>query len=148
MATRYFEDLSVGETCECGSRTITEDELLWFAREYDPQPFHVDPDAAAETMYGGLIASGWHTIAVCNRLIMDGYFEEVAAIGGRGVQEIRWPAPVRPGDELTARLRIGGKSDDTRPERGLIRVPVTATVDGVPVLEMTLRTLVLRRSET
>ena len=104
---RYFEDFRVGETDEPGSHTITESEIVAFARKYDPQPFHVDPEAARATIFGGLIASGWHTCAILMRLSVDAARREQAATtGSPGIDSCRWLEPVRPGDTLTARTEV------------------------------------------
>jgi len=104
---RYFEDFRVGETGELGSHGITEAEILAFARKYDPQPFHVDPEAARGTIFGGLIASGWHTCAILMRLSVEAARgEEAAGTGSPGVDSCRWLKPVRPGDTLSARTEV------------------------------------------
>jgi len=104
---RYWEDLKVGETAELGSCAVTEAEILAFARKYDPQPFHTDPEAARRSIYGGLIASGWHTCALMMRLSVDAARrEEVATTGSPGLDSCRWLKPVRPGDVLTGRTEI------------------------------------------
>jgi acyl dehydratase len=104
---KYWEDFKVGETAELGSHTLTEPEMLAFARKYDPQPFHVDPEAARRSMFGGLIASGWHTCALMMRLSVEAMRrEEAAATGSPGVDSCRWLLPVRPGDVLTGRTEV------------------------------------------
>jgi len=104
---RYFEDFRVGETGALGTHTITEVEIVAFARKYDPQPFHVDPEAARATFFGGLIASGWHTCAILMRLSVEAARrEEAAATGSPGVDSCRWLEPVRPGDTLSARTEV------------------------------------------
>lgn len=103
----YYEDIDVGEAYEAGERTLTRDDIVEFAEEYDPQPFHVDEAAAAESPMGGLIASGWQTAAICMRLlveVMDD--EEWASLGARGVDELRWIRPVRPGDTIHVELEV------------------------------------------
>jgi acyl dehydratase len=104
--TSYFEDIAVGDTDEFGTYDVTEKEILEFAGQYDPQPFHTDPDAVAETIYGGLIASGWHTCAMTMRLLVDGHFADSAAMGARGVEKLRFPRPVRSGDSLSVRTEV------------------------------------------
>ncbi len=104
---RYWEDLKAGETAELGSCAVTEGEILAFARKYDPQPFHTDPEAARRSIYGGLIASGWHTCALMMRLSVDAARrEEAATTGSPGLDSCRWLKPVRPGDVLTGRTEI------------------------------------------
>jgi acyl dehydratase len=104
---RYWEDLEVGEATELGSCVITVGEILAFARKYDPQPFHTDPEAARRSIYGGLIASGWHTCGLLMRLSVEAARrEEVATTGSPGLDSCRWLKPVRPGDVLTGRTEI------------------------------------------
>lgn len=102
----YFEDLSVGDTETFGSYTVTREEIVEFARQYDPQPFHVDPEAAAQSPFGGLVASGWHTTAMTMRVLVDDFLARAATRGALGVDELRWYDPVRPGDTLSARSEV------------------------------------------
>ena len=106
MALRYFEDFSVGQSLELGGYTVTREEILAFARQFDPQPFHTDEERAKTSLYGGLIASGWHTAAIFMRLLVDGLLNETASMGSPGVDELRWLLPVRPGDTLGARFIV------------------------------------------
>ena len=143
--TTYFEDIAVGDTDEFGTYDVTEEEILAFAGQYDPQPFHTDPDAAAETIYGGLIASGWHTCAMTMRLLVDGHFSDSAAMGARGVEELRFPRPVRPGDSLSVRTEVLEKSADSA-DRGTVRVrSETVTEDDETVLSMISEVMYARR---
>lgn len=103
---RYFEDLEIGQTFESGSHTVTKEEIIEFAEQYDPQPFHVDENAAQKSAFEGLIASGWHTAAICMRMFVDRFLDNVASAGGRGVDELRWHTPVRPGDVLSFHVEI------------------------------------------
>lgn len=142
---RYYEDVEVGETRSFGSRTVTEDEIVSFAREYDPQSMHLDPDAAADTMYGGLIASGWHTAAVTMRMVVDDYLDDLATVGGKGVDSLRWIHPVRPGDTLSVEAEVVDKEVET-PDRGTLHSEtVTRNGDGDAVLSMTALVMVARR---
>src|SRR5579871_83649 len=100
MQKQYFEDFQVGETIHLGSREITAEEIIAFAHQWDPQPFHVDPDLAKESLFGGLVASGWHTAVMYMRLLVDGFLNETASMGSPGIDELRWRKPVRPGDTL------------------------------------------------
>ncbi|MCB1169684.1 MAG: MaoC family dehydratase [Leptospiraceae bacterium] len=102
----YYEDIEVGQAFELGSYTVTEEEILEFARKYDPQPFHIDPEAARDSMFGGLIASGWHTASICMRLYVDTILNRSASMGSPGLDQLRWKRPVRPGDTLTGRFRV------------------------------------------
>lgn len=118
----YFEDFKEGDLWDCGSHTITEEEIIRFAGQFDPQPFHVDPAAAAGSVFGGLIASGWHTVCVFMRLTVDAYLHRAASIGSPGADEVRWLQPVRPGDTLTARFRVTEmRRSRTKPDRGIMR---------------------------
>jgi acyl dehydratase len=119
---RYLEDFTPGEVIELGSKTVSEEEILTFAREFDPQPFHVDPERARDSIYGGIIASGWHTIAIFMRLAVDGFFNDTISMGSPGVNEVRWLRPVRPGDTLRARLTmIELTPSRSHPDRGTMR---------------------------
>ncbi|WP_416841176.1 MaoC family dehydratase [Haloferax sp. DFSO52] len=122
---RFFEDLSVGDIHEYGAYEVTEDEILEFAEQYDPQWFHTDPERAdAESMYGGVIASGWHTTAMTMRLNVDGFLEDLAALGAKGVDELRWWKPVYPGDTLSIENEVLDKTVETD-DRGLARLQTT-----------------------
>jgi acyl dehydratase len=119
---RYFEDFTPGQTIELGRRSITRDEIIAFAREFDPQPFHLDEEAAKTTIYGGLIASGWHTAAISMRLLYDGLVKDTVSLGSPGVDELRWVKPVRPGDTLSARLTVlECVPSRSKPDRGIVR---------------------------
>lgn len=118
----YLEDFQAGETIELGSYTVSREEILDFAKRYDPQPFHVDEEAARRSIYGGLIASGWHTTAMLMRLLVDGLAARSASMGSPGVDEIRWLKPVRPGDTLKARATIlEVVCSRSKPDRGHMR---------------------------
>jgi acyl dehydratase len=106
MPTRYFEDFRVGEVIELGSRAVSEAEIIAFAKEYDPQYFHTDPAAAKRSIWGGLVASGWHTCGLFMRLLVDGHLRQLDSIASPGVDHIRWLKPVRPGDRLKGRLTV------------------------------------------
>jgi acyl dehydratase len=143
--TTYFEDIAVGDTGEFGTYDVTEEEILEFAGKYDPQPFHTDPEAASETIYGGLIASGWHTCAMTMRLLVDHHFDESAAMGARGVEELRFPQPVRPGDSLSVRTEVLERSVDDE-DRGTVRVrSETVTDHDELVLSMISEVMYARR---
>lgn len=119
---RDLDDLSAGETIQLGTTSVTEEEILAFARAFDPQPFHVDRDAAEASIYGGLIASGWHTCALFMRLLAEGFLNDTRSLGSPGIDELRWPRPVRPGDELTGRLELlEVRASASRPDRGIVR---------------------------
>ncbi len=121
MPELYFEDLEPGRVHELGSHTVSEEEIVAFARQWDPQPFHVDPEAAKESVFGGLIASGWHTGAMWMRLYVDSLLSEAASMGSPGIEELRWLEPVRPGDTLHASLRVlEATPSSVREDRGTI----------------------------
>jgi acyl dehydratase len=119
---RYFEDYPVGAVFELGSMSVTEQEIIEFAQRFDPQPFHVDPDAARDTIYGGVIASGWHTGSIFMRLLVDEFISSVSGMGSPGIDEIRWPVPVRPGDTLSLRMTIlEARVSKSKPDRGITK---------------------------
>lgn len=121
-AEYHFEDFTVGATATYGARPITEDEIIAFAREFDPQPFHLDPVAAKSTFAGGLIASGWHSNALMQRINCDAFLTRSACLGSPGMDEVRWLAPVRPGDVLSVRSTVlEAVSSTTKPDRGTVR---------------------------
>ena len=119
---RYFEDFTPGQVIELGSRTITKDGIVAFAREFDPQPFHTDEAAAARSIFGGLLASGWHTGSLAMRILYDGLLKDTVSLGSPGIDELRWLKPVRPGDTLSLRMTILETIPSrTKPDRGLVR---------------------------
>jgi len=144
---QYFEDFPVGMRRELGSHAVTEDDILRFAREFDPQPFHIDKAAGEASIFGGLIASGWHTCAIVMRLICDGFLLDSASLGSPGVDEIRWKKPVRPGDTLT----LFGTTTDARgstrkPDRGVLTNDMELRDQhGDVVLTMRAMTMLRRR---
>ncbi len=116
----YFEDFSVGRVFDSGTRQLSEQDILGFAREYDPQYFHTDPEAAKQSIFGGLIASGWQTVGVCMRLMCDSYLLETSSLGSPGVDAVRWVKPVYPGDTLRMRATvIAAKPSSSKPDRGI-----------------------------
>jgi acyl dehydratase len=140
MPDLYFEDFEPGQVFELGSRTVTEEEIVAFARQWDPQPFHVDAEAARSSPFGGLIASGWHTGAMWMRLYVDTLLG-ASSMGSPGIEELRWLAPVRPGDTLSGRLTILETSpSQRRADRGTVRIRgEMVNQDGVTVLSMVSR---------
>jgi acyl dehydratase len=136
---RYFEDYKLGTTYECGSVSVDQASIIAFAKEFDPQPIHVDPVAAAAGPFGGLIASGWHTAALVMRLIVDHYLSAEASLGGAGADEIRWPYPVRPGDTLRVRTTVvESRRSLSKPDRGIIKTLAEAVnQDGRTVMRVT-----------
>ncbi|MBC7501096.1 MAG: MaoC family dehydratase [Herminiimonas sp.] len=119
--TWFFEDFEVDKKIIIGSRTVTENEIIAFATAFDPQPFHVDQDAAAKSIYGGVIASGWHTCSIMMRMMVDGFLRDSASMGSPGVDEVRWIKPVRGGDTLTvSTTAIEKKPSASKPDRGVV----------------------------
>jgi acyl dehydratase len=117
----YLEDFAPGQVRESAPRTLTKDEIVAFAREYDPQPFHVDEEAAARSVFGGLIASGWQTVGIMMRLMWDTFLKDTASLGSPGSDEIRWLQPVRPGDTLRARFTVlEVVPSRSKPDRGIV----------------------------
>jgi len=122
--TLYFEDLAVDDEWTGGKYEVTEAEIIEFADNYDPQWFHTDPERAAEqSIYGGLIASGWHTAGMSMRLLVECFLDEAATLGAKGVDELRWHNPVQPGDRLSVRAVVDEKTVDND-HRGTIRLRV------------------------
>ncbi len=120
-AQRYFEDYAPGAIFEFGAATVTEAELVAFAQAYDPQSFHIDRDAAAHSMFGGLIASGWHTAALTMRMLVDHYLSKIASLASPGVDELRWLTPVRAGDVLRVRVTVqDARRSRSRKDRGVV----------------------------
>jgi acyl dehydratase len=149
---RYFEDLEIGAETEFGSYAVTREEVLEFARKYDPQPFHLSDEGAAGTHFGRLCASGWHTAAMAMAVIARNVVEGgQAGLGSPGIDELRWLKPVYPGDTLHVHGKIVDKTPSrSKPELGSFRTETTVTnQDGVPVMRFTSIVLIRRRpSET
>jgi acyl dehydratase len=127
-ALLYWEDLRASGSVVIGSHTFTEEEIIAFARQFDPQPFHVDPEAAKKSFFKGLIASGWHTCAMAMRLMVDSYVNRSASLGSPGLDNIRWVAPVRAGDTITyKRSTIAARASESKPDIGLVQSRWEAT---------------------
>lgn len=125
MSTVYFEDIAVGDKTVFGEKKVTLEEILKFARKYDPQPFHVDEKAAGESIYGGLIASGWHTGGLLMRMMVDNMVDQRTGLGSPGFDDLRWILPVRPGDFLRFESTvIETRKSSSRPDMGIIRAQV------------------------
>lgn len=148
MAQRSFEDITTDETHELGTWTVTNNEIIAFAEQYDPQPFHVDETAAQNSIYGGLIASGWQTVALTMRTMVDGFLQDVAGMGARGVDELRWHTPVRPGDTISVRLDVLDKRPtETNPTIGDVRIKTIGTnQDGQETISW-INNFLVRRCE-
>ena len=118
----YWEDFTPGRVFEHGSRTLSQDEIIAFARDWDPQRFDIDPESAKQTPYGGVIASGWHTGCVMMRLMCDAYLNESSCIGSPGIDEWRFALPVRPGDALRYRATVlEARTSASKPDRGIVK---------------------------
>lgn len=121
-AERYFEDYHVGMVDEFGAVKVTAEDIVAFAKRYDPQPMHIDPEAAARGRFGGLIASGWHTAALIMPLFVEHYLSKVATLPSPGIDELRWVRPVRPGDTLRVRITVTeARRSQSKPDRGVVR---------------------------
>ena len=124
---RYFEDYTPGDVYEFGTITVTEPEIIEFAKQFDPQYFHIHPEKAAESRFGGIIASGWHTAGLAMRLYVDHFLSHVASLASPGVDDVRWPNPVRPGDTLRIRVTIlEARLSRSKTDRGVVHAKIEA----------------------
>jgi acyl dehydratase len=144
---RFLEDFAVGQTFGSGRLRVERDEITRFAGAFDPQPFHLDEDAARGSMFGGLVASGWHTAALTMRLLVESDFDPAGGTIGAGVEELRWPRPVRPGDELRIESEVlEVRASKSRPEQGLVKLRTTTlNQNGDPVQVFVANVVVPRR---
>jgi acyl dehydratase len=148
MSERYLEDFAIGQTFKSARLRVDKEQIKRFAAEFDPQPFHLDEEAARATLFGGLAASGWHTAALTMRLLLGGELKPAGGIIGAGFEELRWPRPVRPGDELHVESEVLAiRPSQSRPHQGFLKVR-TATVNqnGETVQVFTANLIVPRRS--
>jgi acyl dehydratase len=147
VPTRYFEDFSVGHVAELGPRLVTREEIVTFAGQFDPQPMHMDEEAAKHSMLGGLAASGWHTCSIMMRMIVDGFLIGVASMGAPGIDEVKWLKPVRPGDRLTVRGTVKSvRASQSRPDRGFVSLFWEVTNDrGELVMTLQCPQMIARR---
>jgi acyl dehydratase len=143
----FFEDLAVGQTFHSDSVTVELADIQAFARQFDPKPFHLDPEAAAGSFFGGLVASGWHTAALTMRLIVMSELKISGGSIGMGVDQIRWPRPVRPGDTLRVESEvIELRPSRSNPERGIVKIRSKAlNQNGETVMEQTANLIVPRK---
>lgn len=148
LSEHYLEDFAVGQTFGSGRLRIDGERALAFAAEFDPQPFHLD-EAARHSIFGGMTASGWHTAAVTMRLLIETELQPAGGIVGAGLDECRWPRPVRPGDELRVECEVlEVRPSKSRPEQGLIKLRTTTlNQDDEAVLVHVLNLVVLRRKD-
>lgn len=124
---KYFEDFHVGDRFRSAEYTFTEAEMIEFARQFDAQPFHIDAEAAKQSVFGGLVASGWHTAAIVMRLRTQSELTVAGGLIGLGVEEMRWPQPVHAGDTIQLEAEVLElRTSRTRPDRGIVRVRETA----------------------
>lgn len=146
---RYFEDFEIGDSHDLGSCTVTREKIIEFAERYDPQPFHTDEKAAEESIYQGLIASGWHTGSLCMRQLALELLNDTASMGARGVDEFRWYVPVRPDDTLSVRGEVLDISHpENRTDRGYVDYKCTMTnQDGDQVMSMVGLLIIRRQGE-
>jgi acyl dehydratase len=146
--TLTFEDFPVGRFGTFGPRHVSREEIVAFAAEFDPQPMHLDEAAAAKTMLGGLAASGWHLCSLMMRMMFDGFIGRTASMGSPGVTEVRWLAPLRPGDEVTLEVDVEeARASRSRSDMGIVTVKSTArNASGVALCEMTSPLMVGRRA--
>ena len=148
MTTRHFEDFTPGQRVTLGTHVVTEDQIVEFAEQFDPQPFHLDAKAAEDSPFGGLIASGWHTAAIFMRLYVDAVLVDSTSMGSPGIEQLRWRHPVRPCDELTGAFIVEDTQPSSkRPDRGTVFFRGEMTnQDGEVVLSMSGRGYFGRRA--
>ena len=146
MTERYLEDCTVGQTFGSGRLRIDEEQIRRFASEFDPQPFHVDDKAARDTIFRGLAASGWHTAALTMRLLVEGELKPAGGIVGAGIDELRWPRAVRPGDELRVESEVlEVRPSKSRPAQGMIKVRTTTLNESGEAVQIFVGILVVPR---
>jgi acyl dehydratase len=143
----YLEDMAVGRVFRSDAALMNLERIKAFAAEFDPQPFHLDEDAAAGSVFGGLVASGWHTAAVAMRLMVESEFRVAGGLVGAGIEHVQWPRPVRPGDLLRVESEILEiRPSRSKPDRGIVRVRnTTLNQDGQPVMIQVANIVVPRR---
>ena len=146
MTGKYLEDLAVGQTYRSGRLRVDEERIKTFAAEFDPQPFHLDADAARGSIFGGLAASGWHTAAMTMRLLVQSEFKPAGGIIGAGFDEFRWPLPVRPGDELYLDIEVlEVRPSKSRPNQGMVKVRTTTRNQKGEAVQVSVGNLVVPR---
>ncbi|WP_298381717.1 MaoC family dehydratase [Ferrimicrobium sp.] len=147
MMTRFFEDYPVGLSDKFGPIDIEQDEMIAFAKQWDPQPFHIDADAARSSIYGEIIASGWYTCAIAMRELVNHFLSPASSLGSPGLDTLRWLAPVHAGDRLWLRCEvIEARASRSKPDRGILKTRIELLPDGGdPVLSMVAGNFVLRR---
>jgi acyl dehydratase len=147
----FWEDFTAGRVIDCGPRLVTREEIVAFAAEFDPQPMHLDEAAGQAGMLGGLSASGWHSCCLMMRMITDGFIGEASFLGSGGVEEVRWRAPLRPGDNVTVRVTVADtRVSRSRPEIGLVKFLMEMYNAGAtePLMTLTVTPMFARRDAT
>lgn len=149
MPRLHWEDFSLGQVTKCGSRVVTRAEIVAFAAEYDPQPMHLDEHAARATLMGGLVASGWHSCCILMRMLTDSLLHDASFMGAPGVDEVKWLAPVRPGDRVTARATVlETRASRSRPNVGFVKFRFELLdTSGRTVMVLIVSPMFGRRSE-
>ena len=146
MEERYLEDFAPGQVFRSGRLTVTPEAIIAYAREYDPQPFHLDDAAARGTLFGGLAASGWHTASLTMKLLVGSEFRPVGGIIGGGMEELAWPRPVRPGDELRLEIEVlEVRPSQSRPHQGTLRARCTTLNQRDEAVQVIVPRLVVPR---
>ena len=146
MAEKYLDDLAPGEKYGSGRIRVDAERIKRFAAEFDPQPFHLDEEAARKSIFGGLAASGWHTAALTMRLFVESEFRPAGGIVGAGFDEFRWPLPVRPGDELRVEIEVlEVRPSKSRPTQGMVKVRVTTLNQNGEAVQVSVGNLVVPR---
>ena len=149
MGKRYLEDFTVGQTFGSGRLRVDTEQIKAFAAEFDPQPFHLDENAARDTIFRGLAASGWHTAALTMRLLVESEIDPAGGIVGAGFDEFRWPRPVRPGDELHIESEVlEVRASRSRPHQGLIKVRTTTLNQMDEAVQVQIANLIVPRRQS
>jgi acyl dehydratase len=144
---KYFEDVKVGDVMRFGRYEVTQEEIVEYARQFDPQPFHLDEEAARRSLFGGLIASGWHTGAMFIRMVVEHMTPVHATTGAMGFDDLKWIKPVRPGDVLSVASEITKKVEGRRPDRGMVKIESrVSTQRGELVMSLVSLVIYLKRS--
>jgi acyl dehydratase len=146
--TTAFEDLTPGWSITLPPRALTREEIVRFAREWDPQPFHLDEEAARRSHFGGLVASGWQTASLCMRLVVDGLLKDSTSMGSPGIDELRWLKPVRPDDPLTLTVKVlEARPSQSKPDRGSVKIGYSlVNGEGEQVMTMSAWVIFGRRA--
>lgn len=150
MATHFFEDYTIGDEVRYGPIAVDEEEMITFARQWDPQPFHIDAQAAQQSIYGGIIASGWFTCVLAMRELVANYLSPESSLGSPGLDSLQWLAPVRAGDQLWLHCGVvDARPSRTKSDRGIIKTKIEMSPEGEsPVLSMIATNFVLRRGHS